>query len=212
MKKSILILTVLVLCISMISCNFATESVIDRCDEIVELVSEMVKSDEYVNIILGNVSLYDEMLAEIKSMDFSKVTAIYELKVSQDELVKILAANRGNIDKLPKSLKDRLVRGLGSSLASYINSKTSTEKIVMSSVFNASKCFVDKSIKENQYLLYVFESGYSMLISFIPHEDGAVTASGSMILNDSLELDNADQIEASLKALGIKTITATKLK
>ena len=212
MKKVILILTVLVICISMVSCSGASKSALDRGDEIVGLVSEMVKSDEYVNIILGNVSLYDEMLAEIKSMDFSKVTAIYELKVSQDELVKILAANRGNIDKLPKSLKDRLVRGLGSSLASYINSKTSTEKIVMSSVFNASKCFVDKSIKENQYLLYVFESGYSMLISFIPHEDGAVTASGSLILNDSLELDNADQIEASLKALGIKTITATKLK
>ena len=51
-----------------------------------------------------------------------------------------------------------------------------------------------------------------MLISFVPHEDGAVTASGSLILNDRLELDTADKIEASLKALGINTITATKLK
>lgn len=212
MKKVILILTVLVLCISMVSCSGASKSALDRGDEIVELVSEMIKSDEYINIILGNVSLYDEMLAEIKSMDFSKVTAIYELKFSQDELIEIMAANRGNIDKLPKSLKDRFVQGLGSSLISRINSQAGTDELLISSVFNASKCFVDKSIKENQYLLYVFESGYSMLISFIPHEDGAVTASGSLILNDSLELDNADQIEASLKALGIKTITATKLK
>lgn len=212
MKKVILILTVLVLFISMISCSGASKSALDRGDEIVELVSEMIKSDEYINIILGNVSLYDEMLAEIKSMDFSKVTAIYELKVSEDELIELLTAKRGDANKLSESLQDKLVDGLGSSFASYINLGTSTEKMVMSSVFNASKCFVDKSIKENQYLLYVFESGYSMLISFIPHEDGAVTASGSLILNDRLELDNADQIEASLKALGIKTITATKLK
>lgn len=212
MKKFILILTVLILCISMISCNFATESVIDRGDEIVELVSEMVKSDEYINIMLGNVSLYDEILAEIKAIDFSKVSAIYELKFSQDELIEMLPSSNGDVDKLPKVLKDRLVRGLSSALVSRINSRAGIEELAISSVFNASKCYVDKSIKENQYLLYVFESGCSMLISFVPHEDGAVTASGSLILNDSLEYDSADQIEASFKALGINTITATKLK
>ncbi|MBE6684400.1 MAG: hypothetical protein E7592_01960 [Ruminococcaceae bacterium] len=212
MKKFILILTALILCISMVSCDGSSKSALDRGDEIVELVSEMVKSDEYINIMLGNVSLYDEILAEIKAMDFSKVTAIYDLKVSQDELIEIMGANRGDIDKLPKSLKDRFVRGLGSSLASHINSKAGTEELVISSLFNASKCYVDKSIKENQYLLYVFESGYSMLISFIPHEDGAVTASGSLILKDMLEFDTADKVEASFIALGIKTITATKLK
>lgn len=211
MKKSILILTVLILCVSMISCDGASESMIDRGDEIVELVSEMVNSDEYINIMLGNVSAYEDLLSEIREIDFSRAT-IYELKASEDELVELLTAKRGDADKLPKSLKDKLVCGLGSSFASYINLGTSTEKIVMSSVFNASKSFVDKSIKENQYLLYVFESGYSMLISFVPHEDGAVTASGSLILNDRLELDTADKIEASLKALGINTITATKLK
>jgi len=211
MKKSILILTVLLLCVSMISCDGASESVIDRGDEIVELVSEMVNSDEYINIMLGNVSAYEDLLSEIREIDFSRAT-IYELKASEDELVELLTAKRGDADKLSESLKDKLVCGLGSSFASYINLGTSTEKVIISSVFNTSKSFVDKSIKENQYLLYVFESGYSMLISFVPHEDGAVVASGSLILNDSLELDNADQIEASLKALGIKTITATKLK
>lgn len=211
MKKSILILTVLLLCVSMISCDGASESVINRGDEIVGLVSEMVNSDEYINIMLGNVSAYEDLLSEIREIDFSRAT-IYELKASEDELVELLTAKRGDADKLPESLKDKLVCGLGSSFASYINLGTSTEKIVMSSVFNASKSFVDKSIKENQYLLYVFEAGYSMLISFVPHEDGAVTASGSLILNDRLELDTADKIEASLKALGINTITATKLK
>lgn len=211
MKKSILILTVLLLCVSMISCDGASESVIDRGDEIVELVSEMVNSDEYINIMLGNVSAYEDLLSEIREVEFSSA-AIYELKVSEDELIELLTAKRGDANKLSKSLQDKLVDGLGSSFASYINLGTSTEKMVMSSVFNASKCFVDKSIKENQYLLYVFESGYSMLISFVPHEDGAVVASGNLILNDRLELDTADQVEASLKFLGINTITATKLK
>ena len=211
MKKSILILTVLVLCISMVSCNGASKSALDRGDEIVELVSEMVNSDEYINIMLGNVSACEDLLSEIREVEFSSA-AIYELKVSEDELIELLTAKRGDANKLSESLQDKLVDGLGSSFASYINLGTSTEKMVMSSVFNASKCFVDKSIKENQYLLYVFESGYSMLISFVPHEDGAVTASGNLILNDRLELDTADQVEASLKFLGINTITATKLK
>ena len=211
MKKIILILTALILCTSMISCDGASESVIDRGDEIVGLVSEMVKSDEYINIMLGNVSAYEDLLSEIREIDFSSA-AIYELKVSEDELVELLTAKRGDADKLSESLKDKLVCGLGASFASYINIGTSTEKIIMSSVFNASKSFVDKSIKENQYLLYVFESGCSMLISFVPHEDGAVTASGSLILNDRLEFGTADQVEASLKVLGINTITVTKLK
>lgn len=212
MKKALLILTAFILCIGMVSCNGASKSVLDKGDEIVDLVSEMIKSDEYANIMLGNVSAYDEFLSELKAADFSKVTAIYELKVSQDELIELLASNNGDIDKLPKSLKDRLVRGLGSSLVSRINSQAGIEELAISSLFNASKCYVDKSIKETQYLLYVFESGYSMLISFVPHEDGAVTASGSLVLNDMLAYETADKVEASFKASGINTITATKLK
>ncbi|MBQ3013139.1 MAG: hypothetical protein IJD74_06335 [Clostridia bacterium] len=212
MKKVILILTALILCISMVSCDGASKSVLDKGDEIVSLVSEMVKSDEYANIMFNNISAYDELLSEIKATDFSKITAIYEIEISQDELIELLASNNGEIDKLPKSLKDRLVQGLGSSLVSRINSQAGTDELVISSVFNASKCFVDKSIKGNQYLLYVFESGYSMLISFTPHEDGAVTASGSLILNDTLKFDTADEVESSFMVLGIKTINATKLK
>lgn len=212
MKKLILILTVLILCTSMVSCGGASKSVLGKGNEIVSLVSEMVKSDEYANIMFNNISAYDETLSELKATDFSKITAIYELEISQDELIELLASNNGDIDKLPQSLKNRLISGLGSSLVSRFNSQAGTDELVISSVFNASKCFVDKSIKENQYLLYVFESGYSMLISFIPHEDGAVTASGSLILNDTLKFDTAEDVESSFMVLGIKTINATKLK
>lgn len=212
MKKALLILMAFILSIGMGSCEDGSKAALNKGNEVVALVSEMVKSDEYANIMLNNISAYDEMLSELKATDFSKITAVYELEISQDELIELLASNNGDIDKLPKSLKDRLVQGLGASLVSRINSQAGTDELVISSLFNASKCFVDKNIKENQYLLYVFESGYSMLVSFIPHEDGAVTASGSLILNDMLEFDAADKAEASFKALGIKEITATKLK
>lgn len=212
MKRALLIIAVLAICFGMMSCGGASGSELDRGGEIVDIVSEMVKNEDYAKAMLGNIGLYDEAFDEVKNIDFTKISAIYELEFSVDDLLKELVAKNGSIDNLSGHLKDRLVSGIGSSIASHVNSKAGTDNVVASSVFSANKVFVDKTIKENKYLLYAFESGCSMLVSFVPHEDGAVVATGMLILNEDLACESADQVTSSFKAFGLDSITANKIK
>ena len=212
MKKFILVLVVCLLCLTAVSCDAPTKSLTQRCDEIVSAVAEMVNSDEYVQAMIGGISAYNEEISKIKAVDFSKVQAKYELGFSQDELLKKLYSQKVDVEKLPEPIKNKLSLGLGSSLASLVNSKAGSDKMAVSAIFSAGDCFVDESIKENKYLLYVFEPGCSMLISFVPREDGAVTSSGTLILNEAFKNGSAEQIEASFKELGCGGISAKEIK
>ena len=196
----------------MMSCGSASKSYLDRGGEIVETVSQMVNNEDYAKVMLGNVGLYDEVLEKVKNVDFTKTAAVYELSFPEEDLLKELVARNGSIDNLSRPLKDKLISGIGSSIASHVNSKAGSGNVIVSSVFSASKVFVDKSIKENKYLLYVFEPGCSMLISLIPNEDGAVVATGMLILNEDLACESADQVTSSFKTLGLDSITANKIK
>ena len=206
MKKLLLLVVICFLCLTAVSCDAPSKSLTQRCDEIVSAVAEMVNSDEYVQAMIGGISAYDEEISKIKAVDFSKVQAKYELGFSQDDLLKKLYSQKVDVEKLPESLKDKLSLGLGSSLASFINSKAGTDEMIASSLFAASKCFVDETVKESKFFLYVFEPDCSMLISFVPNEDGAVSASGALIMNEAFENGSAEQIEASLKKFGFGEI------
>ncbi len=212
MKRALLILTILAICIGMVSCGDTSRSELERGGEIVEIVSEMVKNEDYAKAVLGNTGLYGEVLEKVKNIDFTKISAIYELEFSEKELLKKLVAKNGSIDNLSGPLKDRFVSGIGSSIAGYVSSKADSDNIVASSVFFANKVFVDKNIRESKYLLYAFEAGCSMLISIVPHEGGAVVATGRLILNEALVCESADRVTSSFKALGLDSITANKIK
>ncbi len=212
MKRALLIIAILAICFGMMSCGNTSGSELDRGGEIVEMVSEMVKNEDYAKVMLGNTGLCDEVFEKVKNIDFAKISAIYELEFSEEELLKKLVAKNGNIDNLSDPLKNRLVSGVGVSIASHVNSKAGSENMVASSVFSANKVFVDKNIRESKYLLYAFEDGCSMLVSFVPREDGAVVATGTLILNQTLVCESADRVESSFKALGLDSITANKIK
>jgi hypothetical protein len=193
----------------MVSCVGTSSAALDKGDDMVDLVSQMVKSDECVKVMIGNANAYDKVLSEIKAEGFFDVSAVYEVSFSWDELI---SPNRVVIDDIPKDVVQRLTQGSGASLVSHINSRADSERMVVSSVFGVSGCFVDKSIKEPKYLLYAFDSGYSMLISFYPDDDGAVLVAGNLILNDDFKVDNADSIEASFKSFGIDDVTVKKIR
>ena len=127
-------------------------------------------------------------------------------------MLKKLYSQNVDVEKLPESIKNKISQGLGRSLATFVNSKAGPDEVAVSSIFSAEDCFVDESIKENKYLLYVFEPGCSMLISLVPREDGAVTSSGTLILNDAFKSESNEQIEASFKELGCGEISAKEIK
>ena len=212
MKKLLLLVVVCFLCLIVGSCDAPTRSFTEYGDEVVAMVSEMANNDEYIRAMIGNISGYDEEFSKVKTIDFSNPSAKYELEIDLDELMKKLSNGKYDFEKLSEPLQDKISAGLGNSLASAVTSKSGSDKLVVASILSAGKCFVDESIKESKYLLYVFEPGCSMLISFVPGEGGAVSASGVLILNDNFKTDSEEQIELSFKELGCGEISASQIK
>ena len=212
MKKVLLVLVVCLICLTSVSCDTPSKSILERGDEIISIVSDMVASDEYIEAMSGGASAYDELISEVKTIDFSKIATVYELNIPEKETLKKLSRQNFDMDKMPQSVIDKLYLGIGSSLASYINGKGGSDSLVVATFFSAGKCFVDKSITHKKHLLYAFESGHLMLISFVPREDGAVSASSHFILNDEFLSADAKQISESFEEFGLDGITITKIK
>ena len=116
MKKLLLFFVVCILCSTAVSCDAPSKSLTQRGDEIVSAVAEIVNSEEYVQAMVGNVYAYNEQISMVKAVDFSKVSAQYELEFSQDELLKKLYSQNVDVEKLPESIKNKISQGLGRSL------------------------------------------------------------------------------------------------
>ena len=212
MKKVLSIVLICAICVCCVSCGGAAPSITERGEEVIALIGEIAASDDYLDVMTGNMSAYEKLLAEVRAVDYSEISAVYELELSREQLFLKLYGIHLGMDELSEAVENKLTDGLGSELATHINSKDKMPAAVVSTVYTASKTFVDKSIEENRYLLYTLEGGYPVLVSFMPGEDGAVYATAKMILSSSFEATDAEQISSSFAKMGFDGINVTKVK
>jgi hypothetical protein len=177
------------------------------------LIGEMAASDDYIDMVTeGNISAHEKLIAEVRAVDYSAISAVYELELPREQLFLKLYGVHLGMDELSEAVEDKLSYGLGSELATHINGKDKLTSVAVSSIYTARKTFVDKSIEENRYLLYTLEGGYPVLVSFMPGEDGAVYATANMILSSGFEAADAEQILSLFAEMGFNGVTVTKVK
>ena len=213
MKKVLSIVLICAICVCCVSCGGAAPSITERGEEMLALIGEMAASDDYIDMVTeGNMSTYEKLIAEVRAVDYSAISAVYELELPREQLFLKLYGVHLGMDELSEAVEDKLSYGLGSELATHINGKDKLTSVAVSSIYTARKTFVDKSIEENRYLLYTLEEGYPVLVSFTPGEDGAVYATANMILSSGFEATDAEQISSLLAEMGFNGIKVTKVK
>ncbi len=208
MKRSLLICTLalILLALSFTSCGGKKMSAEDCGEEIIYLLDEMVNSDEYIEMYVSS-SVYQNELKDtvdkLRKGDYSDPQAIYELSLENTDLA-------DEFDGLPKDLESYMNSKYAVSFSSQINAAAGTTALMASSVFTASKSFVCDEIYENTVLLYVFEDGCPIVVSFSPGESDAVSVSATFILHEEFNADSEKDVERSCEELGIKGVEANK--
>ena len=210
MKKRYLIPLILILAVTLLlpSCSNKPASLSDRGQQVVSLMDEMIKSEEYAKAYASFAGT-EKLLEELRSHDRSNPTAVYELSVPLENLLPASV----DTDKMSDALADYLRGSTYVSFASKLQIKGGySEALSLVSMYAAQITFTESGLKEETVYLYVFEEGYPITVSFIPGEDGAVRAIGYLILLNDFATDDEKTIEASCTASGVYGVKAKKVK
>jgi len=210
MKRKITVglLVVVLLLTAFTSCNGTTKSIVKCGEEVVSLMAEMVKSEDYIS--LNNLTAaHNEIISQLRDGNYSKSLAVYELSIAEAELLKSFGEDFDRA-AFSEELYKHICSSAYGSLVSNINQKNSFDALVVSNAFTAQKSFAGKKMDTNKTYLYVFENGCPILITFLPGENRSFRAIGHFIINDTFATDDELSIIKSCEVLGVNGVTVKK--
>lgn len=186
MKRIFLLLFVFVLCIVSVGCSKdeKTFSLYERGNELINTVILKAESDEWSEIMSDSDEIR-KIGEEIADGDYDEAQSVYEIKIDAEKSNSF--GNNYRYRKLSDELKEEMNAKMISSFATVFNGKYGSNVLAASSVYNASKIFVDKSVKENVMYLYLYEDGYPFVVTFWKCDDGAVSSTCTFLYDKSID-------------------------
>ena len=207
MKKSIhIILTIVaisvvpVLVFSLVACgknenNAKTKSLYTQGLEVVQLMSEMTQSEEYIDLYTDNNDI-KTVVQSINTGDYTTPKAVYAISMNSDNLAAIVEINA--LSNISKELKAYLTQRIFGSLMVQINGMSGVEKLATASVCTVTKTFVNENVNENVIYLYTYENAVPAAVTFTVGEDQTISASGVFIMYDNFTCDSAEEVKSFL--------------
>lgn len=187
------------------SCNGKSKPLTECGEEVISLMAEMLESEDYKS--LYNIpSAYDDQVKRLREGDYSKSIAVYELLVSEEELL----GKTIDKDGLSKELYEYICSSAYVSFASHINQLSGVEDMAVSAVFTAQKSYSNKDVDTNRIYLYVFENGCPIAVTFVVDGNDSLRAVGHFIMNDKFITEDENSIKESGEVFGINDVTVKK--
>lgn len=206
MKKSVLaIILALVMVLSLSACgnnaeNTETKSLYAQGLEVIKLMSEMTRTEEYVDIFTESNEI-KSVVQDISTGDHSRPKAVYAISIADDDLVAMAALN--SLDNASDGLRSFLMQRVLGSLMTQINGMSGVTNLATASVCTVEKTFVDENATEDVIYLYTYENAVPVAVTFTIGEDHAVSASGVFVMYDGFTCDSADEIKSFFSYIGV---------
>ena len=173
--------------------NAETKSLYAQGLEVVQLMSEMTQTEEYVDINTGNSEI-KAVIENISTGDYSTPKAVYAISITDNNLAAM--AELGDLNNASEELKDFLMQRVLGSLMTQINGMSGVENLAASSVCAVGKIFVNENATEDVIYLYTYENAIPVAVTFTVGEDQAVSASGVFVMYDGFTCGSTDEIQS----------------
>ncbi len=203
------IFLVIIVCASAVSCDLPSKTPIEQGYEIISIIDEKINSDKLASIY-GIQADALELLETLRAADYTGNAEVYQLYMPRDVYFKKLFGEDVSQDDFSKTLYNSLT-AISASMIAHIIDKNDYRALMVSSAISYGQAFVDSSIDEDLLYLYVFNSGAPIIVSMHPSGNGAVTASGCIIINDEFNTADKESIERSFARFGYEGVTAKKV-
>ncbi len=211
LQKLIRIISVflaIIVCASAVSCDLPSKTPIEQGYEIISIIDEKIDSDKLASIY--GIQADDlELLETLRAADYTENAEVYQLYMPRDVYFKKLFGEDVSQDDFSETLYNSLTAISASMIAHTITKDY--KAIAVLSMTSYGQAFVDSSIDEDLLYLYVFNSGAPIIVSMHPSGNGAVTASGCIIINDEFNTADKESIERSFARFGYEGVTAKKV-
>lgn len=171
--------------------NPETKSLYVQGLEVVQLMTEMIQSEEYIN-----ATAPDDLKSTIQELadgNYSKPKAVYSISASDKEIAKLAEFNE--FDNISDNLKSFVSSKLCNSMINIINSRGGVEDIAVVGVCSAGKTFVNENADGNIIYLYTYDNSAPIAVTFITGDDNTVSANGTFVMYDKFICNSADEIK-----------------
>lgn len=159
--------------------------------DVVAVMNEMINSDSFLQLYTMGTDIHN-VVADIRTGDYSSPAAIYELKVSKEELVALYTSEMDPdfMKGFSEELTAEVDKKMNGAVVSIINGMAGMEELAASSICTAEKLFVYEELKDNTLYLYMYENALPVVVSFVVGDHGAAEAVGSFLMLEDFK--NAD--------------------
>ena len=197
----------LLLCVflaaSLSGCSKPDKTAYDHGLELVQTMAELANSETYLALTTGSATVTEKLLP-VQEGEVGEPAAVYTVTLGEDYLSAMAEWNE--ISEIPDSIKEVANQKLIGAFATQILAYSGAQELAASAVCAAGKTFVDKSLTESVIYLYVFENCPPAAVTFIPGEDGAVSASGLFLLYDEVDWFDEAAITALFADMGAELV------
>ena len=181
-------------------------SLYDHGLEVISLMREQAGSEAYLRLAGLPESAMDTAKAAAADGKLDKVYQVTFPESSLENLYRLMS-NEEMLDSFPESIKGAVRKRMISSVASMINGYfCGQEQLAAASICSAGKTFVDYGLGENVIYLYRYSdfNVFPAVVTFLPGEDGAVSANGMVIFTNDIFSFDEGELKSAIEEIGIK--------
>lgn len=187
-----------------------SKTLYERGTELAAELAEMAGNRDYLSLYTGQGEVLDILTRAVEGKDYTAPKAVYSLTISEDAAGKILAAlEMENANALPDHLKGKVREKVFQALPAQVNAMAGADTLAAASICTAGKVFVDPAVTDGVIYLYTYENGVPVAVTFLPGEDGAVSAGGTFLLGDSFSVDSLEDLSGPLGLFGVEIAEVT---
>lgn len=173
--------------------------------EVAAEIVEMAGNRDYLALYTGDKEILNLLAAAVEGKDYTAPKEVYSIKVSDSAMEKILnLAEIGELEGLSDELLRKIHEKFFQALPTQVNAMGGTEVLAASSICTTGKVFVNPEVTEGAIYLYTYQNGTPVAVTFLPGEDGAVSATGTLLLNDDFQIQSLEDLKGLLGVLGVE--------
>ena len=205
-SESFIVAIALVFAIGLSACGTGggdsdTTSLYSEGLEIVQLMSEMVQSEAYINIITGDRAI-KSIIQDLADGDYSTPKAVYAISIPDEALAAM--AELDTLDNASDSLRNFVLKRVLGGLMTQLNAMSGVENLAATSLCTASKTFVNENADDNVIYLYTFDDAVPIAVTFTVGDNKSVSANGIFLNSDKFNCNSADEVKASFNDFAVE--------
>lgn len=157
--------------------------------DVIELMVEVSRSEEYVELLGGEFGIQEELL-EISEGDYEKLKEVYAVEGTADSIMKLAELDDiEGLESLSVALEKNLKNRMEGAVITQLNALEGTRAIVATNICAISETFVEEGLDDNVIYIYIYKDAVPAAVTFIKGEDGSVLATGNFILYEEFVED-----------------------